>query len=321
MGRGTLFISLPKEWAKRYRVQKGDLLEVVEREDGSLIIKPHLPSRGEGIETISLTYKGDIEEVSSEITGMYLLGYDTIRIDGIEEMEYGDRERVRRAVRRLVGLEILEEDQRSMTIQCILELATLRPDKLFKRMHIISSAMRRDAIASIIQGDERLAKVVVERDDEIDRLYFLLVRLLRSAVRNPSLADHFKMEPIEYLDYRVASSLVEAIGDSSVEIAENALALGDFKPPGSIVEALSKIDSSIESLQETVIASFLSKDIRTRGEISRLREEIEELGMDLSKNLLEQPPVIIVALSSLVASIHKICQCNIDINDLILAPR
>ena len=61
--------------------------------------------------------------------------------------------------------------------------------------------MHRDAVTDLIEGDVHLAKNVVARDDEVNRLYFLLVRILRTFIQNPGLSEKLEILPIDCLDY------------------------------------------------------------------------------------------------------------------------
>ena len=85
--------------------------------------------------------------------------------------------------------------------------------------------MIRDATSSFMNGDAELAKNVMERDAESNKLYFLLVRILRTIIQNPRLSEKLKITPIECLDYRLAASLIEGIGDACVQVAQKTMAL------------------------------------------------------------------------------------------------
>ena len=68
-------------------------------------------------------------------------------------------------VRHLVGLEIIEEDANSITTQFLLESETLNPKKLLERMHGLVKEMYKDAIISLIENDDQLVDVAIERDE------------------------------------------------------------------------------------------------------------------------------------------------------------
>ncbi|MFB0536858.1 MAG: hypothetical protein ACETWR_17970, partial [Anaerolineae bacterium] len=59
--------------------------------------------------------------VDREIVGKYLLGYDIIRVEAKDRIGTADRERIKQASSRLIGLEIVEEDYAKIVMKCLLE--------------------------------------------------------------------------------------------------------------------------------------------------------------------------------------------------------
>ena len=81
------------------------------------------------------------ENIAANITGAYLLGYDIIKINGKSTISVKDREVIRESMRRLVGMEILDEDASNITGQFLLDETSLNPGKIFKRMSSIALGM------------------------------------------------------------------------------------------------------------------------------------------------------------------------------------
>lgn len=316
MGGGTPIISLPKKWAKQNSIKKGDVLSLEVRKDNSLIIYPFMKEEKVTREA-TITYpKEYIEYLVNEITGAYLLGYDVIRVQGKERITYEDRDRLKKAIRQLIGLEIVEEDAQSVTIQSLLEPTTLTPEKIFRRMHMISGGMHRDAITSLLEKDEHLVKVVVERDEEVDRLHFLLIRLIRSAIVEPRLLDEFGLSAVDCIDYRVASNLLEAVGDSSVDIAKNVLKLSKFLLDDALKKGLEDARDVLEKMQELVVRAFLTKSVKDARQAIELSSRLMAQMGKYEKAILGRPLEVFTPLSSILSSINRVCHYHIDIADL-----
>ncbi|MCP8307657.1 MAG: phosphate uptake regulator PhoU [archaeon] len=316
MGGGTLLISLPKEWVKQNMVKRGSILTVEARKDGFLIIYP-FQKEEKPIREITIQYPAEyIEYLINEITGNYLLGYDLIKIQGKERITYEDREKIKKAVRQLIGLEIVEEDARSMITQFLLEPTTLTPEKILRRMHMISRGMHKDAITSLIESDERFVKVVAERDDEVDRLHFLLVRLIRSALLDSRLLNKLELNQIDCLDYRVASSLLETIGDASVEMAKTVLGLPKFHLNDNLKIMLKESGEILEKMQDFSVKAFLMKDVKDARQVVKLFATLSLKLSEYEKSIPNQPLEVFTGLSSIFASISKIGRCHVDIADL-----
>src|SRR5207245_10608711 len=72
----------------------------------------------------------DLTYVINDVTGAYLLGYDIIRVQGRTVMTREDRERLKSTIGRLIGLEIIEEDSKKITLQFLLEPTGRPPERI-----------------------------------------------------------------------------------------------------------------------------------------------------------------------------------------------
>jgi len=210
---GTFFVCLPREWAKTRGLKKGTLVCLDVTRDGKLVVDPEYnaepPTR-----TTSLIVGPNL---SREIVGRYLLGYDTIDIEAKDRIDSAARSIVKSTASSLSGLEIFEETSSKISLHSLMQQQpSTSPQKILQRNYAIVAGMIRDAANSFVYGDVELAKNVIARDDESNRLYFLLVRILRTIIQNPRLNEKLGLTPIECLDYRLAASLIEGIGDACV---------------------------------------------------------------------------------------------------------
>ena len=180
----------------------------------------------------------------------------------------------------LIGLEILEESANSIMSQFLIEPNSLDARKIIRRMQMISKGMCHDAIISTIESDEHLRKIVAERDDEVDRLYFLLVRLIRSAAQDSVLASRFGMSQIDCLDFRVAANLIEGIGDVSIEIANESANIQPQEIDDEIKKSLTKALETLDEMLEISMNRFLDQG---ENSVIKLKNNIEELDKVLNQ--------------------------------------
>ena len=85
-------------------------------------------------------------------------------------------------MRKLVGLEIVDEDGYNIISQFLLDANALDAEKILRRMSSIVAGMYRDILDGLRIKQSGIEKLIASRDDEVDRQYFLLVRLIRSAM-------------------------------------------------------------------------------------------------------------------------------------------
>ena len=117
-----------------------------------------------------------------------------IKIEGSQTISREDREKVKAVIRRLVGLEIMDEDSKSLTLQFLPEPSTLDPEKIVRRMGSLTRGMLRDAREALVGEDRKMMSLIAERDDEVDRLYFLLVRAIRTATIDTEVARRYDLD-------------------------------------------------------------------------------------------------------------------------------
>ena len=212
----SFLIILPKDWVVRQKLSKGDPVVVVEREDGCLIVDPRLPKAGERKSTTAQME----QNLRWEITSRYLLGFDEIRIVSEDPITNSQRNDIKRIIKRFVALEVTEEDENQIVLRCLVDPATLPVNTAMRRMHLITSRMIQDSLTAYFNGAKDLANEVMQRDEEVDRLFFLIVRELRSAIQYPRMSEMMNITPVEALDFRLAAQYIERIADLAVDIAQ-----------------------------------------------------------------------------------------------------
>jgi phosphate uptake regulator len=309
---GTYFVCLPKSWADRYGVRKGAVIGVSQMSDGKLIMDAKF-----GVEqTPKAVTLAPGPHLSREIIAKYLLGFDIIRVEGKQRIGFGIRDVVKNSVRHLVGLEIVEEDHSGIVLQCLLEPSGFPPEKILRRGYSIALGMLRDIINAFVEGDKQLAKSVMARDDEANRLYFLLVRILRTIIQNPSLSEKLGVGPIDCLDYRLAASLVEAMGDDCVRTANKIIELGGKELDEEMRKLFVNLQPMCLEAQDKALNAFLAGDVGLAEEVRGMRpkiekefERIEELAQSRSLELVPQ----ILGVTSFLRQIYE---HGVDISDL-----
>lgn len=311
---GTFFVCLPKNWAERNGLKRGSVVAISEMANGRLAIDPkHEVKRAPRVVVVKPTLLLD-----REIEEKYLLGYDIIRVEAKDRISVTDRELVKQAVSRFVGLEIIEEDYSKIVMQCLLEPSTVPPEKILRREYSIASGMHRDAVTALIEGDVHLAKNVVARDNEVNRLYFLLVRILRTVIQNPGLSDKLGILPIECLDYRLTASLVESIGDQSAEIAGKVIELKDKKVSRDFAQLILKFHMVVYKAHEDAITALFTRDVSLAESVKAKHENVAKMFYEAeataSTQSIEVAPHILAAL----ASINRIYDDSVDIADLVV---
>ncbi|HLE75024.1 MAG TPA: PhoU domain-containing protein [Candidatus Bathyarchaeia archaeon] len=311
---GTFFVCLPKSWAEQHGLRKGTLVALDETGDGKLLIDPKY--NAEQLPRVATLNAGPY--LRREIIGRYLLGFDIIRIEAKERIDFDVRNIVKATVGSLIGLEIVEETYSQIVLQCLLEPSGFPPEKILRRNYAIVAGMNRDAANSFIDGDLQLAKSVIARDDESNRLYFLLVRILRTITQNPSLSEKLGITPIECLDYRLAASLIEAIGDACVQVAAKTIELNGVKPSEELRKLLVGLQAICYEAHEQALKSFVNKDIALAETVRNMHEKIETMFTDIEKVAKDQPLKVMPQILAASSFLTQIYAHSVDLADLVV---
>ena len=311
---GTFFVCLPRSWADQHGLRKGTLVALDETADGKLLIDPkYNAEQAPRVATLSAG-----QYLSREIIGRYLLGFDVIRIDAKESIDLDVRQSVKTTVGSLIGLEIVEETYSQIILQCLLEPSGFPPEKILRRNYAIVAGMNRDVVNSFMDGDLQLAKSVIARDDESNKLYFLLVRILRTIIQTPSLSEKLGITPIECVDYRLAASFIEAIGDACVQIAAKTIELDGVKPSEELRKLLVGLQAVCYDAHEQALKSFVSKNIALAENVRNMRARIETLSAVIERVAKDQPLEVMPQILAASSFLRQVYAHSVDLADLVV---
>ena len=306
-----MLVSLPKEWIDANNLSKSNQVEI-ETNQNNLSIRTQLSKRPS--KEVEISYPlSEGEGIVPTITGAYLLGFDIIRIVGKSSISINDRESVRGSMRKLVGLEIIDEDATNISIQFLLDETSINPQNILKRMSSIALGMFNDVVLSIKNGDKTNLETIANRDAEINRQYFLLVRLIRSTIMDTRLAGIFNLENIDILDYRIAANTLEIAGDTVVELSKSLIKSNISKVE---LKKLYDFAKDIDEIQIKSIDSFISNNRMLAINAIKLQRS-NSTKISKIRSSLESEKQISLALFDIIYMFEKILQSWSDITDLV----
>ena len=307
----SILVSLPKQWVDAHNLDKSSQVQI-ETSENNLSI-----TVGEGkklSKEIEIEYPLPNEEnIAANITGAYLLGYDSIKINGKSTISVKDREIIRESMRRLVGMEIMDEDASNIIGQFLLDETSLNPEKIFKRMSSIALGMFDETLSALTTGDSTNLQTIPNRDDEINRQYFLLVRFIRSTMVDRRLAGIFNLENIDILDYRIAGNILETAGDTIVDLSKS---ISGTSLSNSDQKKLYDIAKDIEKIQKKSIDAFITNNRSLAIEAIKLHKQYQDK-ITKTRSSLEQKKQAPIAFLNLIYTFEKIAQSWSDISDLV----
>ena len=311
---GTFFVCLPRAWSEENGLKKAKIVALDESSDGKLFIDPKY--NDEPAPRTTTLSAGPY--LSREIVSQYLLGSDIIRIEAKERIDFDVRNVVKATMGSLIGLEIVEENYSQIVLQCLLEPSGFPPEKILRRNYAIVAGMHRDAVTSFVDADSQLAKSVIARDEENNRLYFLLVRILRTIIQNSRLGEKLGLTSIDCLDYRLAASIVETMGDACVHLASKTLELKNVRPSEDLRKLMTDLQLVCYDAHEQALKSFVNKDIASAENVRQMRKKVEALSAGIEEMASDQSLEVMPQTLAATGFLKQIYEYSVDLADLVV---
>ena len=320
-GGSTYIISLPKEWASDVGIKPGDYIQLIPQPDQTLLLVPgeRVEERSEAlIDAVSAKFP---EEVVREFIACYLTGYNVIRLKfgkKVDEYKACLKDIMRS---KLIGLETIEESTNHMVVRCFLGYMDFPIKDALKRIHSMTLSMCIDAIRSLKNHDKSLAKDVIQRDDEIDRLYLFVVRGLKLAVENRIVMKEMGlMSPRECLGYRLIVKSIERIADHAARIADIILSLNLSKINSNLLKDISSIAERSYTIYQEAVNSLYKLDIKQANDSIMKVKELTRMEKDLAERIfkLKLDVETITGLRLILESIKRVAEYAADIAEIVI---
>ncbi|MEM2082566.1 MAG: phosphate uptake regulator PhoU [Candidatus Bathyarchaeia archaeon] len=319
-GGSTFIVSLPKWWVEDLKLKRGDLLDILPQPDHSLVILPRGGSDGEGRRSASIeaTPTEDVEGIVRLLIARYLAGYDVISIQlggHVPDLGYRIKDAIRR---KLVGVEVMESSADRIVVQSLLGHAEFPLKAAISRMHVLSSLMHRDAMRALKEVDLSLADDVEQRDDDVDRLYFFVVRQLKSAVVDRSLIKELGLSgPKDCLGYRIVAKSLERIADHATNIAQAARLLSAPMRAG-LMESIEEAGSVAMDVCEYAMRALSGLDVELAQRSISLAQEVGAFEKTITRKILESGATAqsMMGLRLALESIRRTADYGADISEI-----
>jgi len=220
---GSIYVALPKEWIRRFGLDKGSPVEISMEPDGSLRIRPVeqglKPPSDRALRTF--VEVSDPNTVPVTLISLYLAGFDVVELKFPENAAAKIRDSVEEARRLLLGLEVVEEASDYMVLH-VFSTDEAPVEVLIRNMGRLARTMYFDVIRGLHSRDLGVLRGVEVKENDLDRLYFFTVRSIRKTASAPSLT--LVPETIARLiDLRIAAKIIEEIGDQADRAAREAI--------------------------------------------------------------------------------------------------
>jgi phosphate uptake regulator len=305
-GGSTFIVSLPKQWVVARGLGPGDVLYFTPRADGSLtVFAESSPVSDTERRVVSVSNGMDDEHLFRRLIAEYIAGYPLLEIRTPNRMSARTREVVRNFAQRMIGPEILEETAESVILQDVVGQNPLPIPSIIRRMHQMVRAMQSDAMAAFRGRDGSIARDVIERDWEVDRLHWFLEKQVTSALRDARILATVGLTLPECSTYLLASRVLERIADHAVRIAETVSILGREATPERIVGELDRMSARAAEALVDALDSLDSRDIAKANAVIDAAHELTRERDHILREIASKRGRLAVGLAYVLESLER----------------
>jgi phosphate uptake regulator len=215
-GGSSYTVTLPKQWTESHKLGNKSQLVYYQYPTGQLVFVPNKETENNpaelNLEALNLA------QIEREIVSMYLSGSDEIRLY-TDSISTDQRNLIRKLVAKFIGFELYDSDSKHITLKNVAG-SVLDIKESLKRMLTLISSMYLDGCKAFQTKNEDLAKDIIDRDIDVDRIHLYIKRQYGLHLKN---LTPYEEKQLTLLDLSYANSVgmrLERIADHLVKIAK-----------------------------------------------------------------------------------------------------
>lgn len=327
-GGATLIVSLPKEWTRATDLKPGDEVLVMPQPDLSLLVVPKKIDKMTAFEATlnvqdDLSNKDHLERI---LLSYYLAGYDVFKLN-FDVSTATQKKEIKDLVRRkLTGVEVTEEGRNSLVMQNLIDIPDVKINDIVLKIIRALAGMLEDIRTALDTADKSILNDIIERDNEVDKFYWLLNRLLkRMVVSKHSMSLSGLKDPRNLLEYATINKSLERAADHVVEISYELLNMGSaylIGIPKDVRNKLGEMTVLDHKLLDSISKAFL--DSITLEEVNRIidlaksesKSSIPNIMNDIAK--IEIDPSLSASIRTIINSLSRIGEYISDIGEAVI---
>ncbi len=220
-GKSSFVVSLPKAWINQNTLKKGDLIYLQENGPNLLLSKKDNEEKGEEREKIIYVDGKSDYTIEREVCSTYIQNHPRIVLRGkeIKSKVKG----LQHIVQSLIALEIMEQTSDTIVAKDFLNMDSVSAEELVRKMDLITRTMMKEAQQVFTEDNYESLN---ERDHDVNRLYFLLYRVVLYNLQNSLKAlRNFKLSSLDLLRMHFIGFYIEAIADEVRRTVRHARSL------------------------------------------------------------------------------------------------
>lgn len=224
-GKSSHVVSLPKAWLSEKKLAKGDVV-YIDQDGPALVLYPGNIRQKKTPRTVTIDVTDMTKyEIRQQLVSKYIRNFNEVTLTA-QNMKSKAKD-VRAIVHDLMALEVIEEDSSRIVTKDFLNMDDICPRELIKKMDAITREMIADS-KNFFKEDK--FQTIAERDSDVNRLSYLVFRIIKHFQKNTIPAKDKGISSDEFLLIWITATKIEKIADQAKWITK-LLRRVKFKKP------------------------------------------------------------------------------------------
>jgi len=316
-GGTTYTISLPKPWAREHGIDSESLVALHPNGDASLLVE--VVDDGERTERTTVVDIGtaDAKALEQQVIALYVVGFDSIELRDRTGLTDNQRRTVEAAISGLSGFELIEATNTRIRIKSLIDAGNVDIRKSTLRLRLITLSMLEDALSAIADRDSDLARDVVRRDAEADKLFAMVTRHFRRSLTDLHEVEKLAYSRDELFEYYYVCRQFERVADHAEKMATFA-SREQGTIPDPLVEHLDRFGEAARGiLEDAADAVLLDADMEMAHEALTRRDTLCQDIDDIDRELYDHgKPDAAYTTGLLLDSIKRIANYGANVAEV-----
>jgi len=301
-GNSSFVLSLPIDWIKKNSLGKGDLVSISENINNELVLSASSKEKSVQRKEIVIDINNkDLSRIKREIVSAYLNSYGVIRIKG--KISANLIEEIKTITKGLTALEIVEQNPDSLIAKDFLDVGEITFQEILRKMDTITRSMIVD-LKSIDKED--LSKSIIARDEEVNRMVYLIIRTMRFTLNTPSLSHkENRVSMGNILSIWDIALTIESIAD---DVKRTAREFSKIKTSLQIKNEILQVLEGIEHFYWESMKAYYTSDVELAFKLSLSKARLSDKCNELHEKFWDtkHTPIILENFKSIISSIHNL---------------
>ncbi len=274
-GNSSYVLSLPKAWVQKNNLSKGDLIYLNENGNNELMLSAtNGADQRVKLQEVTIDIDGkSFLDIKREIVSAYIRNMHVINIEG-KNLDKKVRE-IREFMSNLMALEVVEHNSDRIVAKDFLNMKKISLFQTIKKIDAVVRGMMQDS-QKIFETDTYQSLMV--RDEDVNRLVNMVLRVSRYALRKPSLIQSAGLTPFDFFKYLQVADALERIADEAKRLSRYLRKLEvDENTKKGILSRYHDLCQQYELVMDAFYANDIQKALVCASQDQGLRERCDVL--------------------------------------------